>query len=306
MGGLSFFFRKLPSASIVSGRKQIGFVEIFASARWVMLGAFAASFVTSGDYLVLSLVCSPEFLAAYFFGFQISRAASGLISGGILNVLMPTFSRLGKEPERQAAGYLRALRTVSAMASPFCFGSAAIIAPLIHFLWAGKWDESAIVAQWMLVSIPLALLSPIGRSFLEAKEKWRLQSLLLWGNAIGILVASTLGAMLGSLMSIAASVAVWRICNGVIMVFAGSRVGRVSALKALFDVGKFPLISAVALITSLTVFANIEPGRQAVAYEMALSGGMFLIAFSILSFVFLREQYRDLLLMLNLSRLRLR
>ena len=254
-----------------------------------MLGSFGAAVVNNGDYLCLSILSTPEILAAYFFGFQLTRATAALITSSILDVVMPALARLSVDPVRQAAAYYRLVEFVLLLTTPLCFGMAAIITPVVHVLWGGRWDSSAVVALWMLISLPLSLLTLLSRSLLEAKGRWQLLSVLLWGNAFGMLLMAGIGAAIGSLTAMALCVGAWRIANGLFITLLCWKMLSIEMSTVARAVLGTHLIGALAISGSFWCSQSV---LQMHPITDVLVGILtFCVLYSVLSFFLLRSQY---------------
>jgi O-antigen/teichoic acid export membrane protein len=185
-------------------------LKIFDNAKWVIFASLATAFVLQGDYLVIGFFESKETIGIYFFGFQLTAAIAVVINSGLQSVIMPIFSKLNIDKNRQINAFSKSFRIYSLCV--LIVSSILIITaePLIHTLWKGKWDQAIIVTQIISYSMMTRLLIPFSRSLLEARKKWKMIFILLVIDAIGILLASLVGVWFGGLIEIAVAVSSYR------------------------------------------------------------------------------------------------
>ena len=188
--------------------------QTLPAARWVMFGTLAATLLEQGDYLTLGLLQDKHTLGLYFFGFQLSVALESLFVTGLRSVMLPAFTRLADQPQRQGAAFVRACGLLSFLSAPACLGMAVVAGPLIHLLWGGKWDAAAPVFQLMLVSQFARLLAPLSLALAESRGNWRLRSLLMAADGLGLVASAALGAACGGLFAVALWVSGYRILSG--------------------------------------------------------------------------------------------
>ena len=78
-----------------------GLSVVLRDSRWIMLTTLAGILAINGDYLAISLLQSKEILGVYYFGFQLTFSMAILFTNGVEAIMMPTFSHLEHDQERQ-------------------------------------------------------------------------------------------------------------------------------------------------------------------------------------------------------------
>lgn len=218
-----------------------GMRVVLRDSRWIMLTTLAGILAINGDYLAISLLQSKETLGIYYFGFQLTFSMAILFTNGVEAVMMPTFSRLDYDQERQKIAFFKAVRVLTIGATLTCFALFIGASSLVHGLWGGKWDSAITVVQLLALSLPIKMVMPLCRSLMEGRGEWRLVSTLLLADGVGTVIAGGLGAWLGGVTSIAAVVSAYNLAFG--LFFCGFITRRVSGrLGAAF----VPMLSAFA------------------------------------------------------------
>ena len=113
---------------------------VLRDSRWIMLTSLAGILVMNGDYLAISLLQTKETLGIYYFGFQLSFSLAALFTNGVEAVMMPAFSSLHNDQERQKVAFFKAARVLMLGATLACFALVLAANPLVH----GLWGESGI------------------------------------------------------------------------------------------------------------------------------------------------------------------
>jgi O-antigen/teichoic acid export membrane protein len=208
------------------------FLRIFRASKWIMLAAIAMAVALSGDYLVIGLVAA-DLLGEYLFGFQLTVAFSAVISIGLYQVLLPTFSSLQHDTKRIAGAYRKAVIMTSLVVPPvFCL--SAILAPLVvHFLWAGKWDAAIPVVQAMSLCLIFRLFNPLSSSVLQAVGRWDRFATTMFLDAAIVVLAAWLGTQTGGLPEISIAVGLGRCLPVPLMIAAAARAVGLSPWRIL-------------------------------------------------------------------------
>jgi PST family polysaccharide transporter len=187
------------------------FYKVVFDSKWVMLSAFANALIMQGDYLIIGLLEQPEILAIYFFGFQLTVAISRLYIGAIETVMLPSFAKLSKDVQKQGRAFVKSISLLSLVVATVSMCIFIIAKPFVHIIWSGKWDDSAVIIQILVLTSFMSTSGSIARSLFEARGLWKKRFLIFLLDAIGILLASALGAYVGGALSIAISISVYRI-----------------------------------------------------------------------------------------------
>ncbi len=188
--------------------------ELGSATKWIVLCGFAAALIVQGNHLVVGKLESREVTGIFFFGFQLTTAVAMFFNTGMQRVLMPAMSRLSEQPERQAQAYLKSVRMLATVSAPVCLLGAVVAAPLMHTLWAGKWDRAIPVFQLLSGVLPLYMVTAIGAALLEAQGFWRANTWFHFLSAVGTLLSAWVGATVGGLGEIALAAALFRAAYG--------------------------------------------------------------------------------------------
>lgn len=255
------------------------FLSIFSGAKWLILASLATAFVLQGDYLVIGYFEDKLTVGMYFFGFQLTMAIAVVINSGLQSVIMPIFSKLNAEKERQINAFQKSFRIYSLIVLLITGVFIVTAEPLIHFLWKGKWDQAIYVTQIISFSMMTRLLIPLARSLLEARKQWKMTFKLLLVDAIGILLSASIGVYLGGLIEISLAVSIYRFIFSFFYVYIAAKTieMRVSPLLS-----PFIKVFAVAIIAVVYVFCFFE---SLIWIDFAIYKAIYLGASYILVFV---------------------
>jgi O-antigen/teichoic acid export membrane protein len=197
------------------------FTELFAAAKWIILCGFASALIVQGNHLVVGKMETREVTGLFFFGFQLTTAVALFFNTGMQRVLMPTLTRLSDDGRRQGQAYLKSVRVLVASAAPVCLWGVLLADPVMHVLWAGKWDDAIPVVQWLTAILPIYVLTAINAAVLEARGLWRANTIFHFLSAAGTIASAWYGASRGGLWEITLAAASFRLgfslLNGVLV-----------------------------------------------------------------------------------------
>ena len=267
--------------------------ELGRACRWLMLATLAVALIGNGDYIVLS-VLAPSVLADYYFGFQLTVGISAVVTSGVKAVLMPAFSRLADSPERQARGFARSIGMLSLLAAPVCTLTAVVAPLLVDAAWQGKWNEAIPVIQVMALSLYPRLFQPVSGAVLEARGKWRLRSMLLVADGLGIMGATAVGATIGGIRVIAAIVASYRVITGFLYCWISARELGIPASAVVRHIMPSLVISGVSGLLAHLVVGEADRLIEVVLVA-AKVGAVFGGSWLILTFAFNRSRLKEVL-----------
>ena len=189
--------------------KSINFIEVFKEFKWLFLGAFFTAFVIKGDYLVLSYFVEIKLVGIYFFSYQLSFSVANLFTASILNnVLLPEFSNQ-KSTAKKNEYLAKSLAIFVIIFSPLFFILGNLSGGMIEFIWGNKWLESILPVKLLLFVMPLRMITPLLRVYLESQGKWRTSAILTGVSSIGLLIACIIGGYSNTIEGIAISIASW-------------------------------------------------------------------------------------------------
>lgn len=266
--------------------------NILSDTRWIMLTTFAGMLVLNGDYWAISLLQSKETLGVYYFGFQLTFSIAVLFGNGVEAVMMPTFSRLGADTQRQTAAFYRAVRLV-AFGTTLASYALVLSAPaLIHFLWAAKWDGAIIVVQLLGLSLPIKMVLPLCRSLMEGRGEWKFISYLLIVDGGGTVLAALMGGLLGGVTMIAMMLTVYNVMFGLLF-YGLISLRTTSDLRTAFPPLVTPFILGVLALGSTSLLTLVHPLNNYSLPETGVMIVVFLVLYFVLTRIFEKENLAD-------------
>ena len=265
---------------------------VLRDSRWIMLTTLAGILAVNGDYLSISLLQTKETLGIYYFGYQLSFSLAALFTSGLEVVMMPAFSRLHNDQERQQVAFFKAARVLMLGATLACFALVLAVNPLVHGLWGGKWDSAIPVVQLLALSLPIKLVIPLCRSLMEGRGEWKFVSTLLLADGIGIILAGGVGAWLGGLMTIAAVVSGYNLVFGLMFCgFVTKRIGGQLGHMFVPVLSTF-LFGILALsTTSILTFVGIVDGST--FWQATMLVVIYAVTYLGLARLFLKDSVRE-------------
>ena len=138
----------------------------------VLLADLSGTFFGEVRSLIIGRVYTNADLAFYTKGQQLPNLITGNLSTSIMAVLFPAMANKSDNVEQVYNLARRSLRTLSYVLFPTLFGLAAVLRPLVIFLYTDKWVECVPYAQMLCMGyaigvlgiVPLQTLKAIGRS----------------------------------------------------------------------------------------------------------------------------------------------
>ncbi|MDA1263095.1 MAG: oligosaccharide flippase family protein [Planctomycetota bacterium] len=170
------------------------------------------------EILVLGFVSGKVETGIFGLAFSIASQANIAIAFQLGVILQPIFGRLGDDPDRQIAGFLKAQRVLSAICVPVCFTQALIAEPLFRLLLEPKWYSAIPVFQ--VISLMQAFYFATSPSMACLRAQRKFGTLFVW-QAIQLVIALPLywfGAKWSGALGVAlASVAIWAISSPIVV-----------------------------------------------------------------------------------------
>ena len=267
---------KLLSASKLSLYK---FNKIFSNAKWMVLATIFISISLQGDYFVVGIFESEVIVGVYFFGFQIIASVVTIASQGMQTVILPIITKFKSDMERQANAYVKMLVVLTTTITLIALQIYLFTPYVINFLWNGKWDDAIPVIQIMSISLVTWLLVPMAKSVLESKGQWKVVSFIMVADAIGIIAAAVIGAVIGGLFEITLFVSMFRLLYGCLcaVYVAGLLfVQRKEILKIIFAI---MLCAFIALYCTFQVieFMKLQSFIAVALTNIIFSSSMYLL-----------------------------
>lgn len=152
--------------SLASAKRMMGY------SSKLFLADLSGTFFNEVRSLIIGKVYTSADLAYYTKGQQIPTLITNNLSNTIMSVLFPALANENGDTARVKNLTKRSLQLMSYVTFPALFGLAAVMEPLIIFLYTEKWSPSIPFAQLLCISaavsllgiFPLQTLKAIGRS----------------------------------------------------------------------------------------------------------------------------------------------
>ncbi|MBS0178420.1 MAG: oligosaccharide flippase family protein [Nitrospira sp.] len=266
--------------------------NILLDTRWIMLTTFAGMLVLNGDYWAISLLQSKETLGVYYFGFQLTFSIAVLFGGGVEAVMMPTFSRLRADTQRQTAAFHRAVRLVVFGTTLVSFALVLSAPALLHFLWGGKWDSATIVVQLLGLSLPVKMVLSLCRSLMEGRGEWKFISYLLLVDGAGTVLAAFTGGLFGGVAMIAAMIAAYNVIFGFLFYSLISLRTTSNVRKAFLSLG-IPFILGILALGSTSLLILVHPFNNYSLPDTGVVIVIFVALYLILTRIFEKDNLSD-------------
>lgn len=272
-------------------------MKMVGKLKWIAVTGLGVAMIQNGDSLVLAyLDVDKAMIGTYFFGFQLTTVLASLLTTSLTSVFLPTISKVKDDQPRMRLMYLRTLRMISTFTFPVCLAGVFLLGPVIHLVWNSKWDDAILVAQVLLLVFPLRLMTPIGRSFLEARGEWRLVALIIYIDVVGVITAAYAGASMGTLKNIVISVAIWRFTFGILQLFVMPIRLKMSVWQVVAVVARYVSICLVSLLVVARFVGSPFEENENVHFLSAFGSLMvFSLVYLILSGLFSRDDYGEAL-----------
>ncbi len=151
----------------------------------IMAGQFFWFMQTQADIIIAGRTFAPHELGFYTTALFLSQVFVNKVVPPLNEVAFSAYAQIQDDLTAVAAGFLKSVRVVMAIAMPFCFGLAAVAGPAVRVILGEKWLASAPVVQLLSLAMPFMTL------------------LVLFGpaaNACGHPRITTRSAMLGAVL----------------------------------------------------------------------------------------------------------
>lgn len=184
--------RSTPVRDVVhaDGQTATGDTPPPALARSFAFAALAQYVHTAvGALPMLALGVFSDELQTGLYGFAslLAIQATTVIAFQLGIVLQPVFGRLGHDPARQVAAYIRAIRTLGFVSVPLSVMQAAFAAPLFGIFFSPKWDGA--LATFQILSIAQCFQFGLAPTLAVIKAQARFRVTLAW-QAVHLVVGA--------------------------------------------------------------------------------------------------------------------
>lgn len=222
---IALIWRHEPGWSKSSPLSLPFFRQTFKHTKWLMLSAVGGSLVLSGDYLVIGYLEPAETLAIYYFGYQLTWAFWRLFVVGSFNVLLATLSKLQSDIQRQRSAFIAMLKMLATLVTPCCLLLSLGAHIFLHVCWGGRWDQAVPVVEFLAPLLSLLLLSEVSRALLESRKEFKISTIFITVDAIGVMLSVTVGALIGGLYWIVGVLVLFRAIMSILRCFvAGVKI----------------------------------------------------------------------------------
>lgn len=226
----------------------------------IIASAFCITVTVQSDNLVLGLFATKASLADYLFAFGLAFQVMMILTGSVSSVLLPTLSRIGREPGRQAEAFLRAARLLAFIGAPICLLQAAVAPPLFYVAFGGKWASAVVLFQILSVANALQLTNGAAVSFLQAQRRFGTIFKVTVSLAVLFVTFVTAGAAAGGAMGVACAVVVYAGLSGIFVAATAIRPFGGHWLRDAAAVSAGPLVAAAGAAIVACAFAALVPG----------------------------------------------
>lgn len=186
---------------------------LIRQAVWLMVNSLANFAMDFGPFLVLGPMlvktlrtggagdaeaaakAAYDITGYYFFAYQITAQIGVMLAFNATMVLVPALQRMAREPERQRDAALRALRTLMLAGSIASLGLAAVMGPLEHLLWGGKYALSVAAILIFGAFYPWRITFGLCTSVLMAQGAFRRLAVLSAFECLGLMAAAATAAV---------------------------------------------------------------------------------------------------------------
>ena len=173
-------------------------------------------FARNADNFIIGIFLGASPLGFYAMAYGIMLKPREAVTGVLMRVLFPAFSRMQDDDERLKAAYLRACGAIAFVTFPMMFGLLAVAHPFVQVVLGEKWLP---IVPLLLVFAPLGALQSVwalvGQVFLaKGRADWYFR----WGVTGGVLFVSSFFAGLpwgifGVALSYSITFAIWSVVS---------------------------------------------------------------------------------------------
>lgn len=229
--------------------------ELLHTSKWLVSCILLRTVIQKGDYLIIGKIFGTATLGVYFFGYEIVASFAMLITTSASSVLLPTFSGLSADPERQAIAFLKCIKKIAIAAPLFAIGLYTVSPFAIELLWKDRWLSSIPIAQTFALSYALSLFTPVSASLLESNALWRLRTTILAAMAVTSIAAAAVGCMLGGIFTVTVCITIHRSVFGLVHLLICLRFLKLPFVQFLPSL-VVPLLSCTVICTTVALLVR--------------------------------------------------
>ncbi len=215
---------------------------VLRDSRYFFFNTFFMTILMMGDYMLASIFFSTERVGAYYFAYNLSTQTLQLVSSSVSGVLLPSFAKLDREPERQKAAYLRVCAIMMLVGTIGCLLQAIMGGPMLHLMYHAKYNEAIPLFQLLTLGMIFLVPSGNGNSLMLAQGRFRRVMAYSGFVAFTFLLNVAIGASTGSTQGIAVGVAICFLMCGPLWVVSPLGFSRATFSEVIRRVYGFPII----------------------------------------------------------------
>jgi O-antigen/teichoic acid export membrane protein len=153
--------------------------------------------------LILGGFTNPTIVGYYSTAYNLSLQAMVFFTESLGQVLLPVLSRLRNDPARQADGFIRAARLMACLGIPACLLQVPLAGPLLHALFADKWNSSIFIIQILSAGMAIKIIGAPANSLLYAQGRFKTEAIFAVISAAAFIGMVTIGAWRGGAAGVA-------------------------------------------------------------------------------------------------------
>ena len=266
---------------------------VLRDSRYFFFTTFFNTILMQGDYMLAGLFFDTKRVGAYYFAYNLSTQSLQLVNSSASGVLLPSFAKLDREPERQHAAFMRVCSILLIVGAIGCLVQGIMGGALLHLVYKSKWNESIPLFQILTIGMIFLLPGQTGTNLMLAQGRFR--RVMAWSGTIAVLFlfSVAMGASTGTTKGIAVGVALFFTVCGPLCVVAPFGFTVASFREVVRRVYAFPvMLVAVSGLAAwggwMAVGGGPEIIRSAVAAVVAGS------VYGAGAYIWRRAELRDL------------
>jgi len=232
--------------------------NLIGDGAWLLGSRACAIVVSNGDYMVLGAI-SLTIAGDYYFAFNLSMTATGLLVGNMGSVLMPALCKLQDDPKRQVTAALQAVSAISLLALPVSFMQAAASGPILRLLWHTKWLSAIPILEILSIGMAFQVLGVPGNCLLTAQGRFRTQFLACLGSTVVFFLLVVPGSIWKPGVGTSAAVAVFVLVTQLACLYIAIRPSG-GTVWSIIKSGA-PALFCAAVATGLAMLAAAQLGH---------------------------------------------
>ena len=279
-------------------------LAVFRFGVPLSVGAFAGFIASKWDNLLVSRFFGPAVMAEYNLAYNLAGMAPGLVSEQVIDILVPTLSKT--DAQRRPQALVRGVRLVALVATPLCFGLAAVSPTLVSTIFNARW--AGVAPLLAILSAVTALAPMVGISFAYLQVADRPKKVMILQVLAAVWLLSAVGALgrLGPLWTCAGVGLAALVCFLVSISFTCAVDKMPPSRLLLAHVGPLlasaPMVGAVVGVRSLMTRGGFEVRYANLAIEVVVG----MLAYIAAAMLLARPSSRDLIGLVHSAFLRRR